>query len=491
MSNPTAIDGLVAEARGIRNGIERGCRDEDREPTTDELDRMEQSLDAVDTAKEAHTRNQAVHERSEALERSLVEPDGGDGAGDGAGNPPGAASAAVADAAARNTGGAPAANVQGERGVPGDGRGPESDVNAVPALATPEYRNAFQQYVRGGGIRGLALMPAEARNLLTQGDTAGEAMRNILNVTQADEGGYTVPVDVQAEVLRAVAQSAAIRPIARIIPTAGQIAQFVRVQRASGADAGIYSSGFKGIWVPEQPTATQGEDEPAFGVLNIPVRRLRSITWLTEDMAADSMFDVARLLADDGGPNMALVEDAGFLLGSGVNGQPSGLLNDSDISAVDVSDASTGFVADTIGSATPSEVGTSSVKLLDLQYTVPFQYRRGQSVSFVMHSQTEKKIRQLRDANGVFVWVAGFTDRPNTLLGDAVVNSDQMAQDGTNGNQVIAYGNYSHYGVADRQRLTVRVLIETRADEELIGVRLNARVGGAVLNPDAFAIGTV
>jgi HK97 family phage major capsid protein len=348
------------------------------------------------------------------------------------------------------------------------------------------YGDALTALARAGGRE--YRLEADAQALLVEG-----RIENYVLQTAVDElGGHTVPIDFIPDVVREIAQRAVVRPLASIRPTTSNFVSMTTVQQPTVAgDRGIYTSAFKGGWASETPAATDQEVEPLFGRIGVPVRRTRSICWLSEDEVADAAFDVLDLLRDDGALNLALVEDLGFLDGTGVDGEPRGILRHADIQTTDISDSSTGAVANTIGGATPAEAGASHVKLLDLQYAVPVQYRSSPGVAFVMHSQSEKKIRQLRDADGNFIWVSGFADRPNTLLGDPVRNTDQMDQDGTDGNQVIIYGDFRQYQIFDRMALSVRVLLETKGDQEQIGIRLNSRVGGDVRIARAFRIGVV
>lgn len=446
------------------------------------LDAAEEAKDALATAETQEATTAARGERLEALARYQAEP---------AGDPPPAGNPELRERSPEQL--TALRLVPTNAGFYADGI--ERNVRMAQRMAARMPEHLTSDGVYGEALTALARARGQEYRLTDEqrAALADGAIEHFVLQTAVDElGGHTVPIDFMPDVVREIAQRGAIRPLASVRPTTSNFVSMTTVQQPDiVGDRGIYTSAFKGGWASETPAATDQEVEPKFGRIGVPIRRERAIAWLSEDEVADAAFDVLDLLRDDGALNLALVEDLGFIDGLGVNGEPRGILRHEDIETTDISDTSTSAVANTIGAATPSEAGGSHVKLLDLQYAVPMQYRRSPGVAFTMHSQTEKKIRQLRDGEGNFIWIAGFADRPNSLLGDPVRNTDQMDQDGTDGNQVIIYGDFRQYQIFDRMALSVRILLDTRGDQEQIGIRLNARVGGDVRIARAFRIGVV
>jgi HK97 family phage major capsid protein len=367
------------------------------------------------------------------------------------------------------------------------GKIPTNDVDAAKfytmtrAAFRPEYRKAYEQLIRLTATQGnmaLSLMGLDAQKALSEGLDAS--------------GGFLVPPDLQAEVLARTAQMSVMRQLARVQATSRDVLYWPMVQAASSTTGGvasgggsIFSSGFAGTWVGETPSAS--DTDPAFGQFQIPIKKLRVSTRLSNDFVADSAVNVLAFLAQNGAENLALVEDLGFIAGTGVL-DPKGILN-GGATTVDVE----GSTSDTISNTT-TVTGTAT-KILSLEYAIPAQYVNG--AVWLMKRDSEGKTRKLTDGQGRFMWQRGTTNnqyggRVSDLDGYPVYNSDFMPADGTNTNKVYLFGNIGQaYIIAQRAQITSRVLNERYADTDQVGVILWERVGGDTWNPDAIRYGVV
>jgi HK97 family phage major capsid protein len=302
-------------------------------------------------------------------------------------------------------------------------------------------------------------------------------------------GGFIVPPDVQAEMLARAAQQSVMRQNCRVVTTNRDILRYPAVAANAGTYGGIsggsiYSSGFVGGWVGETPAFSDAD--PAFKTLDIPVRKLRVATRLSNDFVADAAVNVLAWLAQNGAENMALTEDQGLLAGDGAALQPMGLLN-LGIATVDVE----GTTSNTITNTT-SSLGSAS-KLITLAYTIPAQY--ASKAKWIMRRTIEGKIRALVDGSGRYLWPpftgSGFAPAGGELLGFPVLHSDWMPDDGTDANKVVYLGDLSNYIIAQRTQITSIVLRERFADSDQVGLILFERLGGNSYNLDAARIGIV
>lgn len=364
-----------------------------------------------------------------------------------------------------------------------------------PWTCDEPYRRAINSYV--------AASVRQNDDLSFEPFLAKEGLKASLMEMITDElGGYTVPPDVQSEILRQLPTFSTMRRLAAITPTTSNLVEWLMVQRATGAGRSIYTGTFVGGMVSETPSATAREADLKFTKLDIPVRKARVIGWFLEDFVSDSAVDILTLVEEEGSLNLAIVEDQQHFTGTGANGEILGLMNHT-MSAADVAPAGDeialinveGPTANTI-SNTVSDRG-SEAKLLTLIDAVPAQYRVGVSCAFVGHSKTRTKIRGLVSPQGQFLWrdelaVAINADgRAGSLEGYGFYVNDQIAIDGTDTNKVLIFGNFRAYRIIDRQRLSIRVSLEQKFDVEQVGVRLNSRFGGHVTNPQALAVGIV
>ncbi len=347
----------------------------------------------------------------------------------------------------------------------------------------PDYRKAYERYLRMCGQYHDATMAytrlsGDEQKALTEGtDTAG---------------GFLVPPDIQAELLVRKAQMAGVRRAgARVQATSRDLLKYPMVQAASATTGGlasgggsIWSSGFVGSVAGETPTFT--DVDASFGSFDVPVKKIRVATKLSNDFISDAVVNVLAFLSQNGAENMALVEDNEFINGDGSALHPLGILN-SGITTVDVEGTTSDTISNTSGAA------GSAPKLIDVEYAVPSQYVP--NARWMVRRAIEGKIRKLVDGSGRFLWPgvlgSGFAMPAKEIDGYPVVNSEFVPNDGTNGNKVIIFGDFSNYIIAERAQITSTILRERFADTDQTGIILWERVGGATWNIDGFRLGLV
>jgi HK97 family phage major capsid protein len=347
----------------------------------------------------------------------------------------------------------------------------------------PDYRKAYERYIRLAGQMHDASMAytrltGEEQKALTEGtDTAG---------------GFLVPPDIQAELLVRKAQVAGLRRAgARVQATSRDILKYPMVQ-AAGATVGglssgggsIWSSGFVGSVAGETPTFT--DTDAAFGSFDIPVKKIRVATKLSNDFISDAIVNVLAFLSQNGAENMALVEDNEFINGDGSALHPLGILN-SGLTTVDVEGTTVNTISNTSGAA------GSAPKIIDVEYAVPSQYIP--NAKWMMRRSIEGKIRKLVDGSNRFLWPgvlgSAYAMPAKELDGYPIINSEFMPADLIDANKVILFGDFSNYIIAERAQITSTILRERFADTDQTGIILWERVGGACWNIDAFRVGIV
>ncbi len=345
------------------------------------------------------------------------------------------------------------------------------------AIFDPRYAKAYSKFMRTAvKFRSEAM----ALNQMTLDE------QKALSEGSDTSGGFIVPPDTQAEMLVRLAQQAIMRQYARVQPTSRDVLRWPAVAGGTLAGSGtIVSSGFVGSWVGETPAFS--DTDPGFQMFDIPIRKLRVATKLSNDFVADAAVNILSFLATNGSENMALVEDYGFFQGNGGSLQPLGILN-CGINTGDVEGSTVNTITNTSSSTgSAPKIGTN------VAYKLPSQYVS--RAKWVMRRAIEGKVRALVDGQNRPLWPdymgSGFAAAPNSLLGSQVLTTDFMPDDGTDGNQVLLYGDLSNYIIAQRSQITSVVLRERFADTDQVGIILFERVGGAVWNTDAFYIGKV
>lgn len=205
------------------------------------------------------------------------------------------------------------------------------------------------------------------------------------------------------------------------------------------------------------------------------VENLYGLTKIGEDELQDSDVNLQAYLAESFSQARAETEARAFLRGTGHGTlQPEGILTNTSVKSVETAGALTVTLDD----------------FLKLLYAVPAQHRtRG---VFLIPSYLEMAVRTIKDQTGNYIWQpSAQVDKPNTLFGKPVyIQDDFDAQEA--GKDIAVFGDFkAGYQILDHTGLTLTRLNEKYIEDDLIGFRAKARVGGGVVRPKAFAKLTV
>ena len=208
-------------------------------------------------------------------------------------------------------------------------------------------------------------------------------------------------------------------------------------------------------WISEGGSYPESDD--SFGQVILRANKIGRIVKATEEMIADSAFDIIGYLAESLGRSIGKGEARAFWTGNGI-GKPLGVMNC----------AGTGVT--TAGNKPTAD------ELLDLFYSIEEQYR---SVSyFAMNSDTVKEMRKLKTGEGQYLWTPGLNGQSDSILGRPLRTS-QYIDTIAAGKGVIAFGDFlGCYKIADRQGFDFRILNEKYADTGEVGFRGGARTDG-------------
>jgi HK97 family phage major capsid protein len=321
------------------------------------------------------------------------------------------------------------------------------------------HKETFHLYMRRGesfAQAKLATGPQEAHALLS---------------SQDDLGGFLVPEDFRAEVIRDLAGFTVIRSAgARVVPTSRNSLVFPTIKPASGtSNDSVYSSNIAGAWRNEGEQGTDGsapatQNQPTFGQVRIPVHIWQpGAVVVTNEFLEDSAVPVDSILAELFAETKGLDEDYTFINGIGVD-RPTGLLN-------------SGIATVKTGDANLLKYGG----VVDLFTSTPAQYR--QSGSWLMNSKTFGAILKLESTAGFLLFPPNAM--PGTLMGKTVHFSEFMPDVAPNATPII-FGAFRYYVIAERTDLRLQRLVERFAPN--IGLLPTARIGGQVVRVNAFRV---
>ena len=318
---------------------------------------------------------------------------------------------------------------------------------ADAAGTTPEAGakgNAFRDFLRTGYI--------------------GAEMR-ALSADTASEGGYTVPDDFRAEVIKGINNLCHIRGLATVINVAGASDLGIPTMTADIEDA---------TWQTE--IAAVNEDTAlAFGKRLLKPTILAKLIKVSQKLLRNPAINAESFVAERMAYKFAVAMESGYLTGNGTNA-PLGLFTASADGINTDRDISTGNTTTAIGAD----------NLFALKYGIAAQYRA--NASWLFHRDAVAAISKLQDGAGNYLWTPGLiAGQPDRLLGAPIAESEYVPNTFTAGLYVGLYGDFKQYWIADSLNFEIQRLVELYAATNQVGFIGRASSDGQPVLPAAFA----
>ncbi len=285
--------------------------------------------------------------------------------------------------------------------------------------------------------------------------------RKAMNWGTPSAGGYVTQPEYSTQIVDKITELSPVRQVARVLSIGSE-----RVY------VPVLANQLDGTWVTE--TGTRQEDEPTFDQVEINAHEHAVIVPVSLQLLEDSFIDLPAFLSGHIAERFAKAESTAFVTGDG-NGKPTGWLDDL-----------TGF-AQTVVAADGSDIETT---IFDMLYSLPAAYAaRG---SWLMNRRTIGTVRKALDtALAGVAWSDSARDgTPAMLLGRPVYEAPDAPDLDTDGAITLAdFG--SGYTIADR--IGVQILRDdyTGRGSGVVKFHARRRIGGKVVQPDAFAVSTI
>jgi HK97 family phage major capsid protein len=177
---------------------------------------------------------------------------------------------------------------------------------------------------------------------------ANKAQRDkleILNTYQEkvpSDGGFLVPEEFRAEILRLSLENAIVRPRARVVPMGSATLRFPTIDSTSNVSS-VYG-GVVAYWTEEGAELT--ESQATFGSVKLEAWKLTALAHVTNELVRDAAGAFGMFIREVFPEAVSYYEDIAFLQGNGA-GQPLGALHANNTALVTVS-AETSQTASTI-----------------------------------------------------------------------------------------------------------------------------------------------
>lgn len=268
-------------------------------------------------------------------------------------------------------------------------------------------------------------------------------------------GGYLVPSEFAREILSRLEDENILRKIGTTIQT------------SSEHKIPVVATPPTASWFAERQLITPTDE--TFDQLTLGAYKLAATISVSNELLADSYYDLGAHLTTEFSKAMARAEEDAFLTGDG-NGKPAGILPA-------ITTDSTCYVTGAFTSDTYVD------DLVKLQYSVARPYRR--NASWLISEELIQTLRKATDTTGRFLWQDSLADgEPPRLLGNAVYTSPFMPT-ATAGKVPILYGDFSYYQIAERGTRTMKALREVRAMEDMTVFMMIERVDGLLVDKTA------
>ncbi len=292
------------------------------------------------------------------------------------------------------------------------------------------------------------------------------------------DGGYAVPLQIDAVIQATLRDISPIRRIANVVQVGSS--NYRRLITLNNVASG---------WVSENDATQQAATSTIkFGTIAPPMGELYANPSATQAMLDDSFFDLEGWLAQEIAREFARAEGAAFVSGTGVN-RPLGFLASPATAVADATRpiGTLQYITTGVSGAFPTQTTTVFPQdtIINLIHSLRPAYR--QNASFVMNTQTLSIIRRMKDSYGGFSWTPSMVPgQPDMLFGYPVIDCEDMPVIAP-GSFSIAFGDFqAGYIIADR--LDTRILRDPFSNKPFVNFYATKRVSGSVANSEAIKL---
>jgi HK97 family phage major capsid protein len=353
-------------------------------------------------------------------------------------------------------------------------RMPEGKADEV-IHSDPEYRKAFDGYIRSRqGIeeeteRKNAMQLLEFYDLPRDEKSANQLIVKAGLVGSNPDGGFLAPIDPVRFISRRLFETSPVRQLANVLSTAREAISVVIDDES--ADTG---------WVGELDERPN-TDNPQVAELEIPTHEQYAQPLISTKALDDVSINLESWLQGKVASEFVRTENTAFVNGDGIK-KPRGILDYPDWTTAAEYER---FKLEHRETAT---VGTiAGDDFIDIQSDLLEGYQM--NATWMLHRKVWAEIMQLKDSNNQYLLnpMMLFMGVDMQLIGRPVRFVGDMADDLTEGNSIVIYGDFREgYTVVDR--IGIRVLRDPYTDKRFVKYYTTKRVGGAVTNYQALKV---
>ncbi len=286
--------------------------------------------------------------------------------------------------------------------------------------------------------------------------------KSVFNETDDDDGGFTVPEELEASILSYMEEEAIVRPRATVIKMKSNTWKKNKLDQSGNSFGGVTVS-----WVGESGTTTDTQFK--LKQVSLVAKKMLMLTSESREILSDSNIDFANYVVNIFGRAAVYFEDYAFLNGDGET-QPLGIIADEDSPVVNRVEANKVSYADVIS----------------MFYSLKPQFRK--NAIWLGSTSVIEYLDGLVDATtGRPIWADSYKEgTPPTLKGRPFIETEKVSELGTKGDLIFV--DFSWYYIGDREGITVDASIHERFRYDEITVRLVKRTDGMMAMNEAVVL---
>jgi HK97 family phage major capsid protein len=208
----------------------------------------------------------------------------------------------------------------------------------------------------------------------------------------------------------------------------------------------------------------------SFAPITLVAKKIGEIIPFTEEILASNAIGMVQVISSLVADAFAFKYNSLVTSGNGDANEPEGVLTNTNITSTAV---------------VTTNDQTKADSLIDVFHSLASQYRKLNSI-WLLNDLDIARVRKLKDTLGRYLWVDGFSARPDTLLGRPVIENPDLPA-GT-----FLFGNFIRgYVIGKREGMTIDVNSSgTDWEKDIQNYKFRERWDGRVHDEKAFVKGT-
>lgn len=341
----------------------------------------------------------------------------------------------------------------GEDAASGNPDGLINETVRTPGAHSEESR-ALRAYLAGG----YAAMAQEDVARIRARRTPD--IQAAMSTTNPAEGGYTVAQEYYRQLTEAMRAFGGLRNVATVFQT------------ATGADLNFPTTDAtaqEGEIVGQNTAVSKLETTFGNAVMKVFKYSSKSIG-VPFELIQDSMFDIEAYIRGLLAMRLGRITAKHYAIGDGIN-QPQGIVTASSVGKVGAAGQTLTIMYD---------------DLVDLEHSVDPIYRASPRAGWLMHDQSLKVLRKIKDGQGQPIFVPGYEQgnpggAPDRLLNRPIYIDQGVPQMAANAKS-LGFGDFSKYMIREVMDLTLFRMVDSKYTElgQVGFIAFNRQGGGLV-----------